>query len=539
MADTHSEDRKDYNKHDGTDRRESDRGDDADLFVTDSHQKEGFGKAAIQIIVGALLFAALAGGYLWWANRTHAAHMLVLDARPLVEKADVASLEAARDKFQEALDTKGGDEKAIAGMAETYTLLWILHGLDVYESDARRFLDDAKGNNIQRAERYFADAMVAYHEGRHDDSIAIAKEVLDRGGVSERLNWTLGLSLRAQGKVKIGRDNLRKAQDSRSGAPHYSLALGDAYEDDNDPRNASHYWSIALNANSKYVAAAARDILTRNRKGEAIEALEADLKKLDELSDDVTGKVGRAAIALSRSAVLYRRGHTKEAAAAADKAIELAGESGMALHARGIALIADGKAKKKGVADIEAAYEKSPGALKYFYAAAQVLSEEGKHDKALKLLNTEEEKLAQIPQFHTAVGDVWLAKRDYGKATAAYDKALKINDRYPEALLGMGNAFWQQRKYDDATSWFEKAVGARRQFPEVYEAIGLMWIEQGATTQANPQLEEAEKIYLSRGTDAVTMNGFYVRVIKALAAKKASSLITGWVAREKAFREGS
>ena len=66
-----------------------------------------------------------------------------------------------------------------------------------------------------------------------------------------------------------------------------------------------------------------------------------------------------------------------------------------------------------------------------------------------------------------------------------------------------------------------------------------MWVEQGAASQANPQLEQAEKQFKARGLDAVSMQVFYGTVIKALAAHGGSSYVSDWASKEKDLRTDS
>ena len=106
----------------------------------------------------------------------------------------------ARAMLTDALSYNSGSERAIAGLAEINTLLWVVHGLDEFKEEAIDWVDRAALDDIERGERYAAESLIALHEGRIEESIRIAQDVLEKGGVSERLNWTLGLALRAKGE---------------------------------------------------------------------------------------------------------------------------------------------------------------------------------------------------------------------------------------------------------------------------------------------------------------------------------------------------
>ncbi len=505
-------------------------------FSTHVEAQESPVRAMIQIVVAAVIFGGLTGLYLWNANRVHAADLLIADARPLAELADVYSLTQARDKFIEAHTTKASD-KTLAGLVETNTLLWLLHGLEDFKQDALDYSLQAEDDNIERAERYAYGALIASQAGDNEKAITAISGALDRGAVSERLSWVLGRAQRATGKLKEGRDNLRRAQDS-GGSPHFGVDLGDAYEEDGDGYNAKTYWAKANKENSTYVPAAARHLIGRSRNGEPLVAMQEELKRLDALDAATVGKIDLAYIQDARAEVAYREGKTKDAITAINKASELGGTSPARDFQLARAMMANGKTKEaiKLYASVQS---KIPGSIKYLYQTAKAYSAAGKHGKAIKLLTTTELKadLAEKAGYHTAIGDAHHAKKDFAAADKAYQAALKISKRYPMALLGLGVNEWRKGKDEKAIEWFEKALGARSRFPEVYEALGLMLLARGAASDANTQLEQAEKGLKARGTDAVRMNGFYATVIKTLASKGGSSYVSAWVAREKQFRE--
>lgn len=509
---------------------------DAEGFNIPTAERETAGRAFLQILIGAIIFAGLTAAYVWNARRAHEVQLLIADARPLIEQADVVSLKAAEEKLNEALSVQN-DERALVALAEVHTWLWLVHGLAEHEAKARSLLSEAEGDNVERAERYGVAALIAVHEGRHEEAIKIAEEVIAKGGVSERLSWTTGLAQRATGKLKAGRQNLREAQDTSS-SPHYTISAADAYEADADRFNAHTFWSNAARANSNFVPAAARSLMVKVRKPEPEAVITAELKRLDEIPAEEKGKLGEAAIEIARAEVHYYSGKVEESLQAADKALELGGKSTLALYARARALQALGKGEE-AVTAYQEALAQEPGAAKQLYALARGQSALGKHDEALAELDKYKEDLEQSAPYHTLRGEILTAAGKFKEAGEAFDKALEVRDRHPEAFLGQAVAAWKQKKYDDATKWFEKAVSARSKFPEAYEALGLMWVEQGASSQANLQLEEAEKLFVARGTDAVRLKQFYSAVIKAYSASSGgSSYVAAWTTKEKKLSNG-
>ncbi|MEQ1574803.1 MAG: tetratricopeptide repeat protein, partial [Vicinamibacterales bacterium] len=69
--------------------------------------------------------------------------------------------------------------------------------------------------------------------------------------------------------------------------------------------------------------------------------------------------------------------------------------------------------------------------------------------------------LRRAPAFYpaeTAVGDVWLARRDYSRAVAAFDRVLARAPMYGPALVGRGQALLTLNRETDALQMFEAAL---------------------------------------------------------------------------------
>ena len=502
-------------------------------FRTEYESTETFSKMAVQILAGVVVGTLLLAGYYWSAQRAHRAKNLAYEANPLVEMADVLSLQSAIKKYQEILEIDSSHELGLAGLAEAHALLWVVHGLESERGAAISFSEQARGDDIQRSARYSGEILTAYGEGRLAAAEQVAAGVIEQGGVSDKIYYALGLTQRALGKVKMGRDNLRRAQDFNSSAPHYAVALGDAYMEDDDKRNREFYWKIAYQSNSNFIPAAGRVLYTRVMKGEKKEALEAELKRLKALPENMKGPKDIYAITLAEAAMLLQRGQTTETLALVNST-SVEGAQMVALKAK--ALMAENKIEE-GMAAWNRVLELAPGTTFYYFAAVESFSAKEKHDEALALLETKTVDFENDVDYQVAYGNALAAKADYTAAHVSYDKALKLKEDYADALLGKGVADWKSRNYDGARTWLEKAVGAREKFPQVYEAIGLMWLEQGASAQAVMQLKEAEKLFLAAGTDAMRMNHFYATLIRALARHGGTRYISEWVGREKAFRE--
>lgn len=501
-------------------------------------RRESPAKALVQIGIGTIIFGLAAGYYLWHAHQTNAVEVLVSESKELITANDVLSLKQARGKLEEALSIQGNHQLAVATAAKIDALLWAHHGVEHFRDSALDYVSRANNSNIVRTERYVASALIALAQAKPEEAIAQLTPVIKRGANSAPLFWVLGQAQRLRGELKVGRDNLRRAQESSSGAPHFAASLGDAYEEDGDQRNARLFWKNATVANGSYIPGAARHLIGRMRRGEPFKSLMQDILTLRGIPEDAIGRIDQAAIELAYSELMYQQGKAEEAVAAADTAISLGGESARHIFAKGRAQLAKGDSDL-GFASIAAARSKMPKALRYFYGAADMYRRGERASDAVSLLQdaTMKEQLADSPRYHTALGNALRDSGDIAASEKAYALALKLNEKYAAALLGQGIVSWKQKKYDKATEWFEKALAARGTFPEVYEALGLMWVEQGAAAQANPQLEVAEKGLKAAGTDAVRMGEFYGIVIKTLTDNREKSYLSTWVEREKQFRK--
>ena len=500
-------------------------------------QRESPKRAAIRLGIAAVVAAGLLGLYLWQAKRSHAVKVLIAEATPLIERGDLTSLRQAEKKLLEASDIKRND-RVVASLAETYAMQWVEHGMPEAKAKAQAVVAEAVNDDLQTAQRYAAEGLVAIGEGRFADAEKVASDIITRGGMSERLFWVLGLAELAQGKVESARDKLKRATDLKSSAPHYARALGDALEDDNDSRGASNYWELAAKVNPNYVQGVARDLYSRVRRGEPRATVLAEIKRLNAMPAEDVGPYGQAAIQYTLALITYQEGKNKEALAAVAAAEKTLGTRAYLTALRGQVLIADGKVAE-GQKELAATAGRAPAADKYLYALVDALVDQGNTAEALKALQAHGAGRTNEARYHVALGDVYVAAKDFAKAKAEHDKALELEPDYPEAYLGQAIAQARQKKYQDAVALFEQALVVKPKFPEVYEAIGLMFIETGILPNANTQLDMSEKLFRAVDVDTPRLKRFYASVQKSFQAKGGYSYVKEWQAREKLFREGT
>jgi len=505
-------------------------------FGTTEEGRETAGHAFLQIGIGLVVCATALGIYYKWSGDNFQANTLSREAIELASSADVNNLRAAEANYLEALEFQSSNEYALSGLAEIYTLLWVDHGFADMKAKSLQYVADAKSRDIQKAERYGAEILALYGEGQYEQAEQLAASVIERGAQSEKVFYALGLAQLALGKQKLGRDNIRRAHEFKGTAPHYAVALGDAYDEDNDDRNAVFYWNRAKEHNSNYVRGVARSIMGRAGRGEDPNRLLEEIATIDTRSNEL-GNNETAALELARSTVLLRVGQSGKSLAAAQKAIDLVGPMPRLLVGRGRALLAEGKTAE-GLKDFETANKDGKGAIRFLFDLVDAYMSAAKPDLAINALTAEAGALAQVPSYHVTLADAYRLGGKWDEAIAGYDKALKLHEEYLDAMLGRGLTFFAQKKFDEATTEFEKAVSAQPNDPRIYVAVGIMWVDQGASSQAVTQLDHAEKLFKSQGADRQTMGKFYADVLAALGRNSGNSAnIKDWAAREKAYRE--
>ncbi len=501
------------------------------------YQPESPKKMLLQLGGAVLVAAIVLAAYGWYQKRSHAAKVLTVEALDLMEKMDVPSLRKAEAKLQEGLELQSSNPQALSTIAELYGLLWIEHGVQEAKAKAIDFTKRAVDKDIENEQRYAAEALVLYGEGKYEEADKLLVSVNERGAVSEQFYWVHALTDMARGRPEEAREKLRKAADLKSSTPHYARVLGDAYDDAADDRNALIFWDRSAKVNPAYIQGVARDLLTHIKNDFDRKAVLDELARFATLKPEDIGPVGQAAVAYVRALMLYQEAKYDEALNVIATAIDKAGETPRYLTARGRILVAAGKTEQ-GFKDLLAARQKAPKADRYLYTLTDTYLELGKTGEALKLLRSAGADRDGDSDYQVALGDALLAKGDTKAAKAAFKKALDYQSNHPYALLGQAKVAWKEHNFEGAMPWFEKAVSAKPKFPELYENIGLMWVDQGALTQANPQLDMAEKLYKATEREASGMKRFYATIEKAYAsARGGSNYVKEWSERQKAYEE--
>jgi tetratricopeptide (TPR) repeat protein len=91
-------------------------------------------------------------------------------------------------------------------------------------------------------------------------------------------------------------------------------------------------------------------------------------------------------------------------------------------------------------------------------------------------------------------GLTYQKKSDFRRAVAAYERAVKMRDAYPEAWNGLGFSLRQQGKYDEAIKAYQKALTLKPDYSEAFEYLGEAYVKMGKLDEARAVLAKLEPL---------------------------------------------
>jgi len=92
------------------------------------------------------------------------------------------------------------------------------------------------------------------------------------------------------------------------------------------------------------------------------------------------------------------------------------------------------------------------------------------------------------------------------EAIPFYQKALQLDDDYPEACYELGNLYYRLEQADSAEIMYRRAIALNPDYPEAYLFLGLLYFE-------NNRLAEAEAMFLK----AIGSDAFFLPAYECLA----------------------
>ena len=72
-------------------------------------------------------------------------------------------------------------------------------------------------------------------------------------------------------------------------------------------------------------------------------------------------------------------------------------------------------------------------------------------------------------------GRVWSQKKDYDKALADYNEAIRLNSKYAPAFISRGNAWRAKQEYDKAIADYNEAIRLDPKYALAYNNRAWLW----------------------------------------------------------------
>jgi tetratricopeptide (TPR) repeat protein len=85
-------------------------------------------------------------------------------------------------------------------------------------------------------------------------------------------------------------------------------------------------------------------------------------------------------------------------------------------------------------------------------------------------------------------------KKDWRRASQAYEAAIKEREAFPEAWNGLGYSLRQQGKYPDAIKAYDRALKLRPDYAEALEYLGEAYVKMGKLDDARAVLKRLEPL---------------------------------------------
>lgn len=191
----------------------------------------------------------------------------------------------------------------------------------------------------------------------------------------------------------------------------------------------------------------------------------------------------------SRALALFQQGRLAEAEAAWRAILERKPDDPEALHLLGLILVRSGRSD--GLELLDRSIERAPRNPAFLNNRAQILSEAGRGDEALRDLRR---AVMLEPRFHAAychLGSILRRLGRHDEALAAFRKALAIDAGVPEAHVGLGNVLRERGDPAGARAAYEAALDVAPGNASAHYNMGALLLEAGDAAGAERAFRKA------------------------------------------------
>jgi tetratricopeptide (TPR) repeat protein len=464
----------------------------------------------VKAIAQILLAAGVAGGTLFWYSSHVSKQKAVAELRTKAEEAaradDAPALLKAKALYEQ-IPSHGvsieSDEKAVVQMAELTAQLYQGYGMAEMRGEAQRWVEVARQKNLEKAERYAAEAYLMIGDGDLTNAEAMLRDLTDKKGVRNgKILHALSVANLELGKFKEAQMAAETGMKLSVNLVRLPIAHGDALLAQGNYSSARTAYKRAIQLNGNHLSARTAILLAQAVSGDGGPALLH--KEADKLREEAISQSGGTApprvlafIEYADGEVYLRAGADKNALAKADSALAAYPKLHRAHTLRGRALARLGKAAEAKAA-FEEAMKAAPTSLPYATLAAETLWRAGKVKESLPLLKgvTEAspksgEAFVQLAVFQARAG---LAKESDEAAKKATEL---LGNAHEKALFATARALQANGKLDESREKYNEALQAHvdQKWPEVFYEMGWVRFEEKNYEDAAMLFQEAVKVW--------------------------------------------
>ena len=127
----------------------------------------------------------------------------------------------------------------------------------------------------------------------------------------------------------------------------------------------------------------------------------------------------------------------------------------------------------------ESIIERLEGFPRAHYYLSKIFLEMGKIDDSLKYAEKEIKHNPTLEFGYYMRAECYKASKEFQKAINNYEKAISINGKYVEALMGLGWIKHRQNYYEEARELYLRAKKSDESNPEVYKRLGYVYKTTG------------------------------------------------------------
>lgn len=500
---------------------------------------QGAVKALGKIAVAGAVMLGIYFGYSKYVENSKRMKDLSKKAFEMVQRDNRREYEEAKKLLDEALSIRDKDAFAVSARAEIAALLWVEHGLLDNAGAARRFLEIARDQKYNLAERFSAEGLVLIGDGKAQEAETEIAGIA-ANAANAKIIAALGMAHARLGRADTARNDFKSAADRDWRSPRFTTLYAEAFYAHGDFLSAQGTFQKALELNPAHLRAmvgkARADIARSERTDEAKAAIAEVLAKPEsEMSPVIKAHalMGNAELALATGDFAAAEQAAREALA-----VDARIDPGFAFASYDLGL-ALARAKKDGALEaFKAAIAQDAQVQRFYYRGALALAEAGRVADGEVLFAEAEKTLKKNDVFHVAKADFLVITGGFEPAHAEYDLAAKENEVNPEIYFKKGLLYQKQamlpkadkrKLFDNARQQYEKAVGIREKYPEVYRQMGLIYLDVKPTAQeAGSNFLKTLTYYKEQKAPKIVVEGFIAEVEAKYLAAKLKSNATSW-----------